>query len=111
MFTYAIVMISLGAGLLVTFLGIPVLAARSGRLPCARAVWSGPRARALLGLDVADPEPVRRRGKPGLMAWVGRRAEERGVLAAPALRAAALPVGGLLLHRLGDVLDRSAGDC
>ncbi|MEJ8648901.1 sensor domain-containing protein [Streptomyces sp. MS1.AVA.3] len=69
MFTYAIVVISLGAGLLVTFLGIPVLA---GGLAGSRALGGLERlrARALLGLDVADPEPVRP-SKPSLMGWVG----------------------------------------
>ncbi|WP_329181530.1 sensor domain-containing protein [Streptomyces decoyicus] len=69
MFTYAIVVIALGAGLLVTFLGIPVLA---GGLAGSRALGGLERlrARALLGLDVADPEPVRA-SKPSLMGWVG----------------------------------------
>ncbi|MFE1172092.1 sensor histidine kinase [Streptomyces sp. NPDC058773] len=69
MFTYAITVLSLGAGLLVTFLGIPVLA---GGLAGSRAlgVLERARARALLGLDVADPEPPRA-AKPGLMGWVG----------------------------------------
>ncbi|WP_327703484.1 sensor domain-containing protein [Streptomyces decoyicus] len=69
MFTYAIVVISLGAGLLVTFLGIPVLA---GGLAGSRALGGLERirARALLGTDVADPEPVRP-SKPSLMGWVG----------------------------------------
>ncbi|MET7797382.1 sensor histidine kinase [Streptomyces decoyicus] len=69
MFTYAIVVISLGAGLLVTFLGVPVLA---GGLAGSRALGGLERirARALLGLDVADPEPVRP-SKPSLMGWVG----------------------------------------
>ncbi|MFJ5798873.1 sensor histidine kinase [Streptomyces decoyicus] len=69
MFAYAIVVISLGAGLLVTFLGIPVLA---GGLAGSRALGGLERlrARALLGMDVADPEPVRP-SKPSLMGWVG----------------------------------------
>ncbi|WP_030986073.1 sensor histidine kinase [Streptomyces sp. NRRL S-1813] len=69
MFTCAIVVIALGAGLLVTFLGIPVLA---GGLAGSRALGGLERirARALLGLDVADPEPVRP-SKPSLMGWVG----------------------------------------
>ncbi|MEI5133182.1 sensor domain-containing protein [Streptomyces libani] len=69
MFVYAITVISLGAGLLVTFLGIPVLA---GGLAGSRALGGleRARARALLGLDVADPEPARA-SKPGLMGWVG----------------------------------------
>ncbi|GGJ66019.1 sensor histidine kinase [Streptomyces brasiliensis] len=69
LFTYAVTMVSLGAGLLVTFLGIPVLAA--GLAGC-RGLGSLERARArgLLGLEVAEPEPLRMR-KPGAMAWMG----------------------------------------
>ncbi|TJZ51940.1 sensor histidine kinase [Streptomyces piniterrae] len=69
MFAYAITVISLGAGLLVTFLGIPVLA---GGLAGTRALGGleRARARALLGQEVAEPEPVRA-AKPGLLAWVG----------------------------------------
>jgi signal transduction histidine kinase len=69
MFTYAVTMISLGAGLLVTFLGIPVLAAA---LAGCRGLGMLERARArgLLGLRVAEPEPLRMR-KPGVMAWIG----------------------------------------
>ncbi len=69
MFTYAIAVVSLGAGLLVTFLGIPLLA---GGLAGNRGLGSVERARArgLLALEVADPEPVRP-SKPGVMGWVG----------------------------------------
>ncbi|MFJ8791035.1 sensor histidine kinase [Streptomyces sp. NPDC102462] len=69
MFTYAVTMVSLGAGLLVTFLGIPVLA---GALAGCRGlgVLERARARGLLGLEVAEPEPLRMR-KPGVMAWMG----------------------------------------
>ncbi|MEU9119681.1 sensor domain-containing protein [Streptomyces sp. NPDC048506] len=68
MFSYAIAVISLGAGLLVTFLGIPVLA---GGLAGGRALGGLERTRAgaLLGLEVAAPEPVRP-SKPGLMGWI-----------------------------------------
>ncbi|MFC8534693.1 sensor histidine kinase [Streptomyces sp. NPDC057249] len=69
LFTFAITMVSLGAGLLVTFLGIPVLAA--GLAMCRGfGMLERTRARALLRLDVADPAPVRGR-KGGLMSWVG----------------------------------------
>ncbi|MFJ3900386.1 sensor histidine kinase [Streptomyces sp. NPDC090025] len=68
-FCVAITMVSAGAGLLVTFLGVPVLAA-------ALAVCRGfgaterTRARGMLGLDVAAPEPVR--GKTGgALSWMG----------------------------------------
>lgn len=68
LFTFTITMLSLGAGLLVTFLGIPVLAAG---LAAGRGFGALERARArgLLGLEVADPEPLRPRGK-GAMAWM-----------------------------------------
>ncbi|MCG8966388.1 sensor histidine kinase [Streptomyces sp. CL12-4] len=69
LFTYAVTMVSLGAGLLVTFLGVPVLAAA---LAGCRGMGALERARArgLLGLDVAAPEPLRM-SKPGAMAWMG----------------------------------------
>ncbi|WP_425543906.1 sensor histidine kinase [Streptomyces crystallinus] len=66
-FTWAIVMVSLSAGLLITFLGIPVLAL--GLVGCrALGALERGRARALLGVDVPAPQPVR--GKSG-MAWIG----------------------------------------
>ncbi|KUM89112.1 MULTISPECIES: sensor histidine kinase [Streptomyces] len=69
MFTYAVTMISLGAGLLVTFLGIPVFAA--GLAGCrGLGALERARARGLLGLEVGDPEPLRMR-KSGFMAWIG----------------------------------------
>ena len=69
LFVYAVTMVSLGAGLLVTFLGVPVLAAA---LAGCRgfAALERVRARALLHLDVGDPEPLRARSG-GFMAWVG----------------------------------------
>ncbi|MEU3409920.1 sensor domain-containing protein [Streptomyces sp. NPDC006658] len=69
LFCWTVTMVSLGAGLLVTFLGIPVLAAA---LAGCRGfgVLERARARALLGLRVADPEPLRP-GKPGPVAWMG----------------------------------------
>ncbi|MEU1433272.1 sensor histidine kinase [Streptomyces sp. NPDC005775] len=69
LFCFAITMTSLSAGLLITFLGIPLLAA--GLAACrGLGVLERARARALLKLDVADPEPVRGR-TGGLMSWVG----------------------------------------
>jgi len=69
MFTYAITMLALGAGLLVTFLGIPVLAA--GLAGCRGfGALERARARGLLDLEVADPEPLRMK-KSGVMAWMG----------------------------------------
>ncbi|MEU0046447.1 sensor histidine kinase [Streptomyces werraensis] len=69
MFTYAVTMVSLGAGLLVTFLGVPVLAAA---LAGCRGIGSVERARArgLLGLNVGEPEPLRLK-RQGFMGWVG----------------------------------------
>ncbi|MEU3200323.1 MULTISPECIES: sensor histidine kinase [unclassified Streptomyces] len=69
LFTYAVTMVSLGAGLLVTFLGVPVLAAA---LAGCRGLGSVERARArgLLGLEVGEPEPLRVK-RQGVMAWVG----------------------------------------
>ena len=46
MFTFAVTMVSLGAGLLITFLGIPVLAGGARGLPRARRAGAGPGARA-----------------------------------------------------------------
>ncbi|MFF4489722.1 sensor histidine kinase [Streptomyces sp. NPDC001544] len=68
-FTYAVTMVALGAGLLVTFLGIPVLA---GALAGCRGIGALERARArgLLRLEVTDPEPLRVR-KSGAPAWMG----------------------------------------
>ncbi|MEE1759132.1 sensor histidine kinase [Streptomyces sp. SP18BB07] len=69
LFTYAITMVSVGAGLLITFLGVPVLAA--GLAGCrAFGALERARARALLGVEVAAPEPLRPRGR-GAMAWMG----------------------------------------
>ncbi|MFJ6571536.1 sensor histidine kinase [Streptomyces sp. NPDC091292] len=68
-FTFAVTMVSLGAGLLVTFLGIPVLAAA---LAGARGFGALERlrARALLGVELADPVPLQVK-KNGVMAWMG----------------------------------------
>ncbi|MER8069728.1 sensor domain-containing protein [Streptomyces sp. NPDC094034] len=69
LFCYAIATIALGAGLLVTFLGVPVLAL--GLAGCRGfGMMERARARALLGLDVPDPAPARG-AKSGLMSWVG----------------------------------------
>ncbi|OKK05897.1 histidine kinase [Streptomyces sp. CB03234] len=69
-FALSIAMVSLGAGLVVTFLGIPVLAAA---LAMCRGFGMVERARArgLLGVEIADPSPVRSRSAGGLMGWVG----------------------------------------
>ncbi|MET9481837.1 sensor domain-containing protein [Streptomyces sp. NPDC006638] len=68
-FSYALTMFAAGVGLLVTFLGVPVLAAGLAGCRALGAVERA-RARALLGMDLRDPEPVRGT-RPGLMGWVG----------------------------------------
>ncbi|GAA1730620.1 sensor histidine kinase [Streptomyces yatensis] len=74
-FVYTITMLALGAGLLITFLGVPVLGAALAGCR-ALGVVERARARALLRLDVAEPEPVLggrggRGGRRGPVAWVG----------------------------------------
>ncbi|NEB74009.1 sensor histidine kinase [Streptomyces sp. SID14478] len=68
-FVWSVTMMSLGVGLLVTFIGVPVLAAA---LAGARGIGAleRVRARGLLGLEVGTPEPVRPR-KGGPLAWMG----------------------------------------
>ena len=94
--------VSLGAGLLDHLPRDSGAGRRAGRLPGLGALERA-RARGLLGLEVGDPEPVRA-AEARADGLGGRGPQERGVLAAPALRAAALPVGGLRLRRLGDLL-------
>ncbi|MEU5430957.1 sensor domain-containing protein [Streptomyces olivoreticuli] len=70
-FSYAITMVSLGAGLLITFVGVPVLAAA---LLGSRLLGAAERARArgLLRMEIAEPEPVRPpKGRSGPLAWTG----------------------------------------
>ncbi|MFD7442591.1 sensor histidine kinase [Streptomyces sp. NPDC059909] len=68
-FSLAVSFTAAGLGLVVTFLGIPVLAATLAMCRGFGALERA-RARALLRLDVTDPAPVRpRRG--GAMAWIG----------------------------------------
>ncbi|MFE2239144.1 sensor histidine kinase [Streptomyces virginiae] len=68
-FSLAITGVSLGAGLLVTFLGVPVLA---GVLAMCRGFGRLERARvrALLGADIAEPAPIRAK-KSGALAAMG----------------------------------------
>ncbi|MEZ0065580.1 putative membrane protein [Streptacidiphilus sp. MAP12-20] len=68
-FTYVITMLALGAGTLVTFIGLPVLAAAVGGARGVGAMERA-RARALLKADIAAPQPLRP-SRPGLMAWIG----------------------------------------
>ncbi|MEU2621891.1 sensor domain-containing protein [Streptomyces sp. NPDC007157] len=69
LFVWTVTMLSLGVGLLVTFIGIPLLAAALAGCRGFGALERA-RARGLLRLEVADPEPLRMR-KPGVMAWIG----------------------------------------
>ncbi|WP_345522462.1 sensor domain-containing protein [Streptomyces echinatus] len=69
-------MVALGAGLLVTFLGIPVLAAALAGCRASRA-GTARRARAAR-LECADPEPLRTRKPAGGLD--GRAAQERLLL-------------------------------
>ncbi|MFI8436588.1 sensor histidine kinase [Streptomyces sp. NPDC079020] len=69
LFAFSITMTTMGFGLLITFLGIPVLAV--GLAMCRGfGAMERARARGLLELDVPSPAPAR--GKTGgLMSWVG----------------------------------------
>ncbi|MFE5593901.1 sensor histidine kinase [Streptomyces sp. NPDC056549] len=68
-FALSVSLVSAGAGLLITFLGVPILA---GALAMCRGFGAVERARArgLLDLDVAAPEPVRGR-TGGAFSWMG----------------------------------------
>ncbi|MFD9631294.1 sensor histidine kinase [Streptomyces violascens] len=68
LFVWAVTTMSVSAGLLVTFIGIPLMAV--ALLGCrAFGVMERARARLLLGVEIAEPQPVRSRG--GLMPWIG----------------------------------------
>ncbi|WP_406439369.1 sensor domain-containing protein [Streptomyces sp. NBC_00631] len=69
LFVWTVTMLSLGIGLLVTFIGIPLLAVALAGCRGFGALERA-RARGLLKLEVADPEPLRMR-KPGFFSWVG----------------------------------------
>ncbi|WUV84795.1 sensor domain-containing protein [Streptomyces sp. NBC_01476] len=68
-FVWTVTTLSLGAGLLITFVGLPVLVLALGG---CRAVGYAERARArsLLWLEVAEPAPVRTKGR-GFFPWLG----------------------------------------
>ncbi|MFI6642360.1 sensor histidine kinase [Streptomyces sp. NPDC050504] len=68
-FSFAITGFSASAGLLITFLGVPLLALTLAMCRGFGAV-ERLRARVLLGVDVASPAPARGRTN-GLMSWVG----------------------------------------
>ncbi|HET6634058.1 MAG TPA: sensor domain-containing protein, partial [Streptomyces sp.] len=70
-FTWAVTGVSLAAGLLITFLGVPVLAAVLAGSRGLGRLERG-RARALLRTPVAEPEPVQAlQRRPGLVGWTG----------------------------------------
>ncbi|MGP3985688.1 sensor histidine kinase [Streptomyces sp. 3N207] len=69
-FCYAFGTLILGSALLITFVGLPVLAAGLAGCRALGHLERG-RARALLGLEVGEPEPVRTlRRSSGLMSWI-----------------------------------------
>jgi signal transduction histidine kinase len=67
-FVWTVTMFSLGAGLLVTFVGLPVLVLALGGCRAIGTVERN-RARSLLWLDVEDPRPIRAKG--GFLARLG----------------------------------------
>ncbi|MGY1437381.1 sensor histidine kinase [Streptomyces reniochalinae] len=70
-FCYAFGALAFGSALLITFVGLPVLAA--GLAGCrALGHLERARARGLLDLEVGEPEPVRTlRRSSGVMSWIG----------------------------------------
>ncbi|MGW4700189.1 sensor histidine kinase [Streptomyces sp. NPDC004285] len=72
-FVYAVVSVSLGVGLAVTVIGLPLLAlGLSGARLVGRSERA--RARALLGLKVAEPSPLPSRG--GFFGWLWSRLKD-----------------------------------
>ncbi len=68
-FTYTVTMLSVGVGLLVTFLGVPLMAAALAGCRGFGALERA-RARGMLGMRIDDPAPLRPRRR-SLMGWVG----------------------------------------
>ncbi|MFD7230050.1 sensor histidine kinase [Streptomyces sp. NPDC059881] len=71
-FVYTVVMVAVGAGLSVTVIGLPLLAAGlAGSRVLGR--WERARARALLGVRVDEPSPLPRRRHGGTLGrlWTG----------------------------------------
>src|SRR5690242_798205 len=93
-FSLLVTMLSTGAGMVVTLVGVPLLAAT---VLTARglAVMERGRARALLGVDLPEPPPFRWRAGQGFAAWLraglADRTGWRGLLYGVLL----LPVGVL----------------
>ncbi|MFD8210400.1 sensor histidine kinase [Streptomyces sp. NPDC059695] len=72
-FVYAVVSVALGVGLAVTVIGLPLLAlGLSGARLVGRSERA--RARALLGLKVAEPSPLPSRG--GFFGWLWSRLKD-----------------------------------
>ncbi|MEV6005576.1 sensor domain-containing protein [Streptomyces sp. NPDC051976] len=69
-FVWTVTMLSVGAGLLVTFIGVPVLVLALGG---CRAIGYSERARArsLLRLDIEEPAPAPVKGRGGVLARLG----------------------------------------
>jgi len=55
-FTFVVTGISMGAGLLITLVGIPILVLTL--LGCRGAAWLERRRARMLGLDLPDPPPL-----------------------------------------------------
>ncbi|MYS20564.1 MULTISPECIES: sensor histidine kinase [unclassified Streptomyces] len=68
-FVWTVTMLSLGAGLLITFIGLPVLVLALGGCRVIGYVERS-RARSLLWLDIEEPAPVRSRSR-GLLGRLG----------------------------------------
>ncbi|MEV1020201.1 sensor domain-containing protein [Streptomyces sp. NPDC050264] len=68
-FVYALTMLALGAGLTVTVIGLPLIAAG---LTGARLLGRAERARArkLLGVRIDEPSPLPRRREDGFFGWL-----------------------------------------
>ncbi|WP_424891590.1 sensor histidine kinase [Streptomyces sp. XH2] len=70
-FSFAVTMTAAGVGMLITFVGVPVLAAGLVGVRALGAIERA-RARVLLGMEISEPEPVRaRNGRRGLLPWTG----------------------------------------
>ncbi|WP_433891743.1 sensor histidine kinase [Streptomyces sp. CA-111067] len=68
-FVWAVTMLTLGAGLLITFIGLPVLVLALGGCRAIGRVERA-RARSLLWMEIDEPGPVRTRGR-GAFPWLG----------------------------------------
>ncbi len=68
-FVYVVVMLSLGAGLAVTVIGLPLLAGGLGGCRGLGALERR-RVRALLGVRIDEPRPLRRRRGSGFFGWL-----------------------------------------